>query len=229
VDSLSDRLARIRERIARAAERAGRPAASARLLPVTKGFPAGAIREGLALGLGEFGESRVQEAEGKIAEIGAGPRWHLIGHLQSNKARRAVELFDEIHSIDSGRLAEEVAKRAASAGKSPACYIEVNTSGDASKFGVAPGDALELLSLVRGLAPIRLAGLMTIGPLGGGASGARAAFRSLAALRDEARRAGILGEEAGLSMGMSDDFEIAVEEGATIVRIGSALWGERPS
>ncbi len=214
--------------MAGAAERAGRPAGLVRLLPVTKGFPVEAIREGFALGLRDFGESRVQEAEGKIRGIDAGARWHLIGHLQSNKARRAVELFSEIHSIDSARLAGEVARRAESAGREPACYVEVNTSGDATKFGVAPSDALELLSRVRELSAIRLAGLMTIGPLDGGASGARAAFRSLASLRDAARRAGLLGEDAGLSMGMSDDFEIAIEEGATIVRIGSALWGGRP-
>jgi hypothetical protein len=228
VDSLSDRLTRIRERIARAAERAGRSAGSVRLLPVTKGFTTNVVREGLTLGLGEFGESRVQEAEGKIREIDPAVRWHLIGHLQSNKVRRAVELFAEIHAIDSTRLAEDVAKRAAAAGREPVCYVEVNTSGDASKFGVPPGEAMALLNRVRELRTIRLAGLMTIGPLGGGDAGARAAFRSLAALREEARRARILGEDAGLSMGMSDDFEIAIEEGATIVRIGSALWGGRP-
>ena len=228
MNSLSDRLERIRERIAQAAVRVGRPPQSVRLLAVTKGIPAATIRDAIALGLREFGESRVQEAEGKLAEIGEGARWHLVGHLQSNKAKRAVQLFDEIHSVDSEELAQELARRASAAGKSTICYVEVNTSGEAEKFGVQPSAALDLLRRVRSLPPLRLAGLMTIGPQGGGAEGARASFRALARLRLEAVRAGILDEGSGLSMGMSDDFEIAVEEGATIVRIGTALLGKRP-
>jgi pyridoxal phosphate enzyme (YggS family) len=200
-----------------------------RLLAVTKGIPVATIREARALGLREFGESRVQEAEGKLAEIGEGSRWHLVGHLQSNKAKRAVQIFDEIHSVDSEPLAEELARRALAAGKSPSCYVEVNTSGDVGKFGVEPSAALALLRRLIGLPPLRLAGLMTIGPLAGGAEGARASFRALANLREDAVRAGILDEGAALSMGMSDDFEIAIEEGATIVRIGTALLGGRPA
>ena len=208
--------------------RVGRPPQSVRLLAVTKGIPAATIRDAIALGLREFGESRVQEAEGKLAEIGEGARWHLVGHLQSNKAKRAVQLFDEIHSVDSEELAQELARRASAAGKSTICYVEVNTSGEAEKFGVQPSAALDLLRRVRSLPSLRSAGLMTIGPQGGGAEGARASFRTLARLRLEAVRAGILDEGSGLSMGMSDDFEIAVEEGATIVRIGTALLGKRP-
>ena len=227
VNSLSERLARVRDRIDAAAERAGRSPDSVRLLLVTKGVPSVVVREAMTLGLGDFGESRVQEAEGKIAEVGRGARWHLVGHLQTNKASRAVELFDVIHSVDSERLAHELEKRAAAAGRAPLCYVEVNTSGDAGKFGVPPSDAVALWSLVRATPPLRPAGFMTIGPLVGGDDGARASFRRLAALRDEARRAGAREEEIGLSMGMSDDFEIAVEEGATVVRIGSAILGER--
>jgi pyridoxal phosphate enzyme (YggS family) len=171
----------------------------------------------------------VQEAEGKLAEVGEGSRWHLVGHLQSNKVKRAIQIFDEIHSVDSEPLAEELARRARAAGKSPSCYVEVNTSGDVGKFGVDPSAALALLRRLRGLPPLRLAGLMTIGPLSGGAEGARASFRALANLREDAVRAGILDEGAALSMGMSDDFEIAIEEGATIVRIGTALLGGRPA
>jgi len=207
----------------------GRSPQSVRLLAVTKGFPPATIREAKALGLREFGESRVQEAEGKLAELGEGVRWHLVGHLQSNKVKRAVQIFDEIHSVDSASLAEDLARRALAAGRSPSCYVEVNTSGDAGKFGVGPSAGLALLGRIRELAPLRLAGLMTIGPLSGGAEGARAAFRALAKLREDAVRAGILEEGAALSMGMSDDFEIAIEEGATIVRIGSALLGARPA
>lgn len=207
----------------------GRSPNSVQLLAVTKGIPTTTIREAKALGLLDFGESRVQETEEKLAGVGEGARWHLVGHLQRNKARRAVQLFDEIHSVDSEDLAEELARRALAAGTSPACYVEVNTSGDAGKFGVAPSGALALLGRVRALPPLRVAGLMTIGPLTGGAEGARASFRALAGLRDEAVRGGILGEGGALSMGMSGDFEIAIEEGATLVRIGSAIFGDRPA
>jgi pyridoxal phosphate enzyme (YggS family) len=228
VEPLADRLARIRARMDAALSRSGRAAGSVRLLAITKGHPVATIREAVALGLTELGENRVQEAEGKIRELGAGPRWHLVGHLQSNKARKAVELFAEIHSLDSTALAEELARRSAAAGRSLPCYVEVNTSGEPSKHGVPPERAPDLLRRVRALEPLRLEGLMTIGPLHGGPDGARASFRTLARIRDRAREDGTLDESAGLSIGMSDDFEIAIEEGATIVRIGSALLGERP-
>ncbi len=225
---LADRLASLNERIARACERAGRQPSSVRLLPVTKGFAAGTVLEAMALGLSDFGENRVQEAEAKIAAVTPRPRWHLIGHLQRNKAKRAVDLFDVIHSLDSAEIAEEVSKRAARAGRSVPCLVEVNTSGDRTKFGVAPEGAPALLRSVRALPGIALQGLMTIGPLGGGPEGARKAFRDLAAIRLRAVGEGLLAEDAELSMGMSEDFEIAIEEGATIVRVGTALFGPRP-
>ena len=228
-DSLVQRLELSKQRIGLACARAGRNPASVRLLPITKGFPAETVRQAMGLGLTEFGENRIQEAEPKIAAVTPRPRWHLVGHLQSNKAKRAVQLFDVIHSLDSVGIAREVAKRAAQEGREPVCLVEVNTSGDATKFGAAPGEVLALLRLVRELAPIRLAGLMTIGPLGGGPEGARASFRALAALRRQAADEGILGQDAELSMGMSDDFEIAIEEGSTMVRIGTALFGVRPA
>ena len=212
-------------RIARAEERSGRAPGSVRLLPVTKGAPASVVRDAMTAGLTEFGENRVQEAESKIPLVGPGARWHLIGNLQTNKAKRAVSLFDEIHSIDSARLAEEVGRRALAVGRVVPCYAEVNTSGDATKHGVRPDEALDLLRCVAETPGLRAIGLMTIGPLAGGAEGARASFRLLRRLRDEAARAGIVPVDAGLSMGMSDDFEIAVEEGATVVRVGSAMFG----
>jgi len=224
---LRHRLESVRERIGRACARSRRAPQSIRLLPVTKGFPAGTIRDAMALGLGEFGENRVQEAEEKIASISPRPRWHLVGHLQRNKAKRAVPLFDVIHSIDSTQLAEEVSRRALEEGKRIACLVEVNTSGDASKFGVPPSGARDLLSQVGRLEGIALRGLMTIGPLHGGATGARRAFQELAEIRAEATSAGLLPEDAELSMGMSEDFETAIEEGATIVRLGTALFGAR--
>ena len=214
--------------MAAAARRSGREPESVTLLAVTKGFPVEIAREAFGLGLSDLGENRVQEAEDKIAAMGAGPRWHLIGHLQTNKARRAVQLFEEIHSVDSVRLAEELARRAAADGRAPRCYVEVRTTDEVTKSGAAPEEALALIARMRELGPLRCVGLMTIGPLHGGPEGARASFRALGRLRDEAVRAGTLDGTAGLSMGMSDDFEVAIEEGATIVRVGSALFGPRP-
>ncbi len=227
VEKLNARLDRIRDRMARAAERAGRGPDSVRLLAVSKGFSASAVREASALGVREFGESRVQEADAKIPAVGPGPRWHLIGHLQRNKAKRAIGLFEEIHSLDSEELVAEVARRAAAESKCVVGYVEVNVSGDPKKHGVDLAGAFALLERTRAESSIALAGLMTIGPLEGGAPAARAAFRSLARLRGEAIAAGLLNAGAGLSMGMSDDFEIAIEEGSTMVRVGSALFGPR--
>ena len=217
----------VKGRIGQACARSGRAPESVRLLAITKGFPAETVRAAMRLGLREFGENRVQEAEGKISAIQPPPRWHLVGHLQRNKAKRAVRLFEVIHSIDSAQIAEEVSRRAAESPRRIACLVEVNTSGDESKFGVAPEGALDLLGTAGKFGGIDLRGLMTLGPLAGGPEGARRAFRDLALIRDEAVRAGLLAEDADLSMGMSNDFEIAIEEGATIVRIGSAIFGAR--
>lgn len=228
MEPLKDRLARIRDRMAAAARRSGREPGAVKLLAVTKGFGVEVAREAYALDLMDLGENRVQEAEGKIAAMGAGPRWHLIGHLQTNKAKRAVQLFTEIHSVDSSRLAEDLARRAAAEGRTLPCYVEVRTTDEATKSGVAPEEAHALLGRMRSLESLRVLGLMTIGPLQGGPDGARSSFRELRLLRDEAVRRGVLAADAGLSMGMSDDFETAIEEGATVVRIGSALFGPRP-
>jgi pyridoxal phosphate enzyme (YggS family) len=225
--NFADRLQSVKERIAAAADRSGRSGDSVLLMAVTKGFPTETVRAAMNLGLRDFGENRVQEAETKIASVTPRPRWHLVGHLQGNKARRAVPLFDSIHSLDSEPLAREISRRATEAGKRIPCLVEVNTSGEAAKFGIPPGEAIELLRSVRGLTGIALDGLMTIGPLQGGPEGARRSFRMLAALRAEAQGAGVLAAGAQLSMGMSDDFEIAIEEGATIVRIGTGLFGHR--
>jgi pyridoxal phosphate enzyme (YggS family) len=225
--NFADRLQSVMERIVAAAARSGRSGDSVRLMAITKGFSAETVRAAMDLGLRDFGENRVQEAETKIASVAPRPRWHLVGHLQGNKARRAVQLFDSIHSLDSEPLAHEVSRRATEAGKRIPCLVEVNTSGEAAKFGIPPGDLIELLRAVRGLTGITLDGLMTIGPLQGGPEGARRAFRMLAALRAEAQGAGLLAPGAQLSMGMSEDFEVAIEEGATIVRIGTGLFGLR--
>ena len=224
---LRDRLARIQDRMAEAARRSGREPGAVTLLAVTKGFGVEVARSAFALDLVDLGENRVQEAEGKIAAMGAGPRWHLIGHLQTNKAKRAAQLFDEIHSVDSLRLAEELARRAALESRVIRCYVEVRTTGESTKSGAAPEEAHALVERMRSMAPLRVAGLMTMGPLQGGPEGARSSFQALRRLRDEGIDRGVLDADAGLSMGMSDDFEVAIEEGATIVRIGSALFGPR--
>jgi PLP dependent protein len=229
MDPLADRLTRVRERIARACARVRRDPKAVLLVAVTKGFPAEAVRGAMALGLSDFGENRVQEAERKISEIAPRPRWHLVGHLQTNKAKRAVQLFDEIQSVDSLHLAEELDRRAAQEERAVPCLVEVNTSGEESKFGVEPGGAQALLERCRSLPSLRVHGLMTIGPLSRGPEGARSAFRMLAGIRDAAVRRELLPGTADLSMGMSDDFEIGIEEGATIVRVGTALFGPRPA
>jgi len=219
----AERLEVVRSRIAAAAERVGRDPSSVRLIGASKTVPAEVLVHAVRAGLEDLGENRVQEAEAKAPLLradltdGAGPAWHLIGHLQSNKARKAVALFDWIHSVDSPRLADALDRIALELGRTPRVLVEVNTSGEASKEGVAPADAPALIAHVAGLTAIRLVGLMTIGPLAGDA---RPAFRLLKQLRDAA---GL----AELSMGMSGDFEDAVEEGATMVRVGSALFGAR--
>jgi hypothetical protein len=217
----------VRGRIARAAERAGRDPASVVLVAVVKTVPAERIREAVALGLTDLGENRVQEAEDHIGAIGRGAaRWHMVGHLQRNKAGRAVELFDRVHGIDSLALAEALSRRAVAAGRRLPVLVEVNVSGEASKFGASPDTVGELLEGVAALPGLTLDGLMTVGAPVGSAGEARPGFARLRALRDAGERA--LGRKLPeLSMGMSGDYEVAVEEGATLVRVGTALFGER--
>jgi PLP dependent protein len=199
------------------------------LVAVTKGFGPEAVGAAMGLGVTDFGENRVREAEAKILAVSPRPRWHLVGHLQTNKARRAAELFDVVQSVDSDRLAEELSRRAERAGREMPCLVEVNTSGEAAKYGVSPAEAPALLRRFRELPSLRLRGLMTMGPLGGGPEGARHAFRALRGIRDAAAREGLLSEDSDLSMGMSEDFEVGIEEGATIVRVGTAIFGPRPA
>ena len=211
----AERLAEVRARIRAAAERVGRDPATVRLIGASKTVEAARLESFVAAGLVDLGENRVQEAEAKAGL--AGVTWHLIGHLQSNKARKAVALFEWIHSVDSPRLADALDRIAGELGRRPRVLVEVNTSGEASKHGVRPDDARGLVDYVRGLPHLSLEGLMTIGPLEGDPRGA---FRTLRGLREESA----LNE---LSMGMSGDFEVAIEEGATMVRVGTALFGRR--
>jgi len=225
--NIRGRLDEVRSRIARAAERAGRDPGSVVLVGVVKTVPEPDIREALGLGLEDLGENRVQEAAAHVEAIGrTAARWHMVGHLQRNKAARAVELFDRVHGLDSMSLAEALSQRAEAAGRRLRVLIEVNVSGETSKFGAAPGEALELIALAAKLPGLALEGLMTVGPPVASPEQARPGFASLRALRDRGER--MLGLRLPeLSMGMSSDFEVAVEEGATLVRVGTALFGAR--
>jgi pyridoxal phosphate enzyme (YggS family) len=218
MEGLSERLAAVRQRIERAAGRAHRDPAEILLLAVTKVFPASAIREAYDIGLREFGENYVQEFEGKALEVGGlpGARFHLIGHLQSNKSAKAAELFQEIQTIDSAKLA----RRLNEAGRPLGVMIEVKLSGEDAKSGVDPAGLPALIEAVRGCSNLKLAGLMTMPPWSEDPEAPRGCFRRL---RELASEHGL----PGLSMGMSNDLETAVEEGSTCVRVGTALFGRR--
>jgi pyridoxal phosphate enzyme (YggS family) len=230
---LSERLASINHRIATACARAGRPASEVSLIGVSKNVAPAIIESALTAGLRLLGENRVQEAAAKISELGEVSarrrvEWHLIGHLQSNKARRAVALFDAIQTVDSFKLAERLDQIAGEFGKRLPIFIEVNLGGEDAKSGVAPGEVFQLSEGAAKLANLELKGLMAVPPLLEEPEEARPFFRRLRELRDDIRRAGIVDERfTELSMGMSNDFEVAIEEGATFVRIGTAIFGER--
>lgn len=219
-------LASILSRMEVACRRAGRKATEVTLVAVSKTIPAVRVREILEAGQTLFGENRVQEALSKMEEVGPPARWHLVGHLQRNKARHAVGAFDLIHSVDGLELAREIDRRAEARGMVQPVLVEVNVAGEETKEGIAPAD---LGALLDGMAPLRsveVQGLMTIPPPGGDPRASRPWFQELARLRGDASRR--LGRALPhLSMGMSDDFEVAIEEGATLVRVGRALFGER--
>jgi len=218
-------LARVREQIARASARSGREGAPIALVAVTKGVAPEGVEAALAAGHDLFGENRIQEAEGKITRVGAG-RWHLVGHLQSNKTRRAAALFDTIHSVDSLELARRLHLLAGETGRRLPVYLQVNVDLDPAKSGFRPADLRGDLATLLGLSSLEPLGLMTVGVFAGDPERARPTFRRLAHLSRELRaldpRLG-----AGLSMGMSDDFEAAIEEGSTCLRIGRAIFGVR--
>ena len=223
---LAANLAQVRSRIAAACERAGRDSGSVQLLAVTKTHPPDVVSEAAKLGLTLFGENKVQEAKAKIPLCPGHLRWHMIGHLQSNKCRDAVELFEMIQGVDSLHLAEELNKRAELAAKTMPILLEVNIVGEASKFGYKPQQALADLNRLNALPRLKLQGLMTIPPWNPIPERVRPVFRKLHELRRECEQ--VLGAPLPhLSMGMTGDFEVAIEEGATIVRIGTALFGER--
>lgn len=225
--SLAENLAAVRARIAAACERAGRDPAGVTLVAVSKNHPASTVAEAVALGVTLFGENRVQEARVKIPASPARARWHFIGHLQSNKARDAAGLFEMIESVDSLALAAELQKQAEKQAKTLQILVEVNVAGESSKFGWNPDRLIAELDALNAFPRLELHGLMTVAPYSTDAEKVRPVFRKLRELRD--RCADVLGAPLPvLSMGMSGDLEVAIEEGATIVRVGTALFGPRP-
>lgn len=222
--SIAENLEQVRGRMEAACGRAGRDPGTVLLLPVSKGHPAALVEEAAGLGLRIFGENKVQEAKAKIPQCPARLQWHMIGHLQSNKARDAVQLFSLIQSIDSLALAEEVNKAADKLGKRVPILLEVNTAGEASKYGFSAENIP--IEAINQLPRLEVQGLMTVAPYTTSPDRVRPFFRKLRELNLAC------GERLGaplphLSMGMSGDFEVAIEEGATIVRIGTALFGPR--
>ena len=220
----------MRSRIERAARRAGREPNEITLVAVSKTHPAETLREAIDVGANVLGENKVQEAEGKIIEIGRdAAEWHLIGHLQSNKARKAVQLFDVIHSVDSLELAQRLDRICLEEGReSLSVFVHVDLAGEASKSGIGEEDLPQLAEFLKTCKCLKFHGLMILPPYFGNAEDGRPYFKKLRAIRDRfISENAFSGGKGELSMGMSHDFEIAIEEGATIVRVGTAIFGER--
>ena len=226
-EGIRDRLLRVQERIRVAALRIGREPSSITLVAISKTVSPEVIREAVAAGITLLGENRVQEARDKVAALPGMARWHLVGHLQTNKARLAVQLFELIHSLDSVKLAQALDRSGKEAGKLVGCLIEVNLGGEESKGGISEEGVCPLLEATRELPNLRIEGLMAIPPFLPDPEDVRPFFRRLRNLRDELAGKGFTVPE--LSMGMTHDFEVAIEEGATLVRIGTAIFGPRPT
>jgi hypothetical protein len=222
---LPDNLARVRERIARAQAQAG-VTGPVRIIAVTKGHPAGAVHAALAAGLTDVGENRVQEATGKQDELGpSAARWHLIGHLQTNKAKFIPGRFAMVQSVDSRKVADALSGVAAKHGSTLDVLLQVNVAGEAQKSGCEPAEAADVALAIAGMPALHLLGLMTLAPFTEDVATQRRVFAGLRALRDRIRTADLALAE--LSMGMSGDYESAVAEGATMVRLGTVLFGDR--
>lgn len=239
IASIAGRLAEVRARIAAACARAGREPAGVRLIAVTKGFPIERVEEAMRAGITDLGENRVQELQEKVSAIrgqtgGGAIRWHLVGSLQRNKVRRALELADEFHALDSQRLAAELERRAAEAGRVLPCYVQVNVSGEGTKAGVPPADAHRFLDALAPLAHVRVVGLMTLAAPAATEDELERLVRPQLRLLARLARSyqpppqSTIQPPLRLSMGMSGDFEVAIEEGATDIRLGTILFGERP-
>ena len=228
MSQIADNLLLVKERVEKAALKAGRDPGEIKLVAVSKTVGVEEIREAISAGATILGESYVQEAKEKIEEVGHQVRWHMIGHLQTNKVKQAINLFDMIHSVDRIGLAEEINKRAKQSGKRVSVLIQVNISQETTKSGIERDRAISLVLEVSNLTNLKVEGLMTMPPYFDDPDDARPYFKSLRELKGEIggeRFENISMKE--LSMGMSNDFEIAIEEGATIIRVGTAIFGER--
>src|SRR5947207_8033306 len=226
MSSIPENLEHVREQIAQAAMKSGRSPDEVELVAITKTHPAEKVRDAIEAGQSLFGESRVQEARVKIPELPSNLRWHFVGHLQKNKVRQALPLFEMIHSVDSLALAQDVNRIAEEDGLHPRVLLEVNVAGEGSKFGFQPEQLREDLENLLGLPRLSILGLMTIPPLADEAEASRKYFVQLRELRNRLQTEFHV-DLAQLSMGMTQDFAIAVEEGATLVRVGTAIFGER--
>ena len=223
--SIAENVAQVLERVKDAELKYGRREGEVRIVGISKTFDAMAIIEAVNAGITDIGENRIQEAERKFPNTVGGFKKHMVGHLQSNKVSKALRLFDVIHSVDSLKLAVKIASVG---GNDKELLLEVNTSGEETKFGVRPEETLDLLSEITETTELKMCGLMTVGPRSTDESKIRSAFRKLKSLYDSASGSNIEGIEMKyLSMGMTNDFEIAIEEGSTMVRIGRAIFGER--
>ncbi|HVE57297.1 MAG TPA: YggS family pyridoxal phosphate-dependent enzyme [Pyrinomonadaceae bacterium] len=222
-ENLAERLAKVREQIRQAAEKAHRNADAIKLVAVSKTHGAETVKEAIAAGARSFGENKIQEAEGKINEVGReAAQWHLIGHLQSNKARKAVKLFDVVHSLDSCELAERLERICEEEGREKlSVFVQVDLAKETTKNGIEEKDLPELVEFLRRCKHLKFDGLMIVPPFFDDLEQVRPFFRRLREIRDEVCPRG------ELSMGMSHDFAVAIEEGATVIRVGTAIFGER--
>jgi pyridoxal phosphate enzyme (YggS family) len=229
MSQIAQNLAAVRRRLEAAARRAGRDPAAVRLVAVSKTVDLDRVRQAVAAGQLIFGENYLQEAQAKAAALGPGVSWHFVGHLQTKKARGAVALFDLIHSVDRLKLARALEEAAARQGKIQEILVQVDLAGEESKSGAPPDTVADLLREISTLAHLRIGGLMTMPPWFSDPEAVRPYFKALRELRDRLRQQQVIDNSlAELSMGMSGDYEVAVEEGATLVRVGTAIFGVRP-
>ena len=228
---IAQNLAHVKQRIEESAKRSGRNPKEINLICVTKSVGTDQLRQALALGVTDIGENRVNDALSKFDGLGVlsvGLRWHMIGHLQTNKVRKCLKVFNTIHSLDSLRLAIELSRQAKEVKKHIDCFVEVNVSGEDVKYGIRPGDACSFIKEVSQLSNLHVKGLMTMAPFSEVQEDARPYFKSLSTLRDDLLKEDIPNTDIReLSMGMTQDFEVAIEEGATYVRIGTALFSNQ--
>jgi pyridoxal phosphate enzyme (YggS family) len=226
MSSILDNLERVREQIAQAAAKAGRDVKDVELVAIAKTHPAEKVREAVEAGQTLFGESRVQEARAKITELSSNIRWHFVGHLQKNKVRQALPLFEMIHSVDSLALAQDINRIAEEEGLYPRVLLEVNVAGEGSKFGFGPANLREQMEALLALPRLSIEGLMCIPPLAVESEDSQKFFVQVRELRDSLEKEFNM-KLPQLSMGMTQDFPIGIQEGATLVRVGTAIFGER--